>query len=217
MGFNINLAPVCDIFLDTSNVCLEGRCFGNTPERVAQFVRRSVEISRKSGLISCLKHFPGLGAASIDPHVQSAEASFDELQWNHRERIPFAAGVDAGAGMIMTTHILLPKLDTHMVTASSKIVTSLIRNQLQFDGIVITDDLCMGGALPLGSFGDRAVAAFQAGHDVLLFGQNTDASMEAYDDLRSAIDRREIEQQKVEASLQRVSGLKFSLRRAAIS
>jgi beta-N-acetylhexosaminidase len=217
LGFNINLAPVCDIFLNKKNDCLAGRCFGDTPERVAQFVQESVKVSRRSGLISCLKHFPGLGAAEIDPHVREAEASYDEQLWQQRERIPFSAGVEAGADMIMTTHVLLPKIDQKIVTASSKVISSLIRKQLQFDGIIITDDLCMAGAEHLGSYGERTVAAFNAGHDILLFGQNLEASMEAYDYFREAVERGEVSKDQIRSAHQRVSGLKFSLRRTAIS
>jgi beta-N-acetylhexosaminidase len=216
LGFNMNLAPVCDIFLDKNNVCLHGRCFGDTPERVAQFVKQSVTVSHRCGLISCLKHFPGLGAAEIDPHVREAEASYDEMLWQQRERVPFAAGVEAGADMIMTTHVRLPKIDQQIVTASSKIVSSLIRKHLQFDGVIITDDLCMAGAEPLGSYGERAVAAFNAGHDILLFGQNLDASMEAYDHFREAVERGTVSKDLLLSAHQRVSGLKFSLRRTAI-
>ncbi|MEK7774702.1 MAG: glycoside hydrolase family 3 N-terminal domain-containing protein [Candidatus Zixiibacteriota bacterium] len=216
LGFNMNLAPVCDIFLDKNNVCLHGRCFGDTPERVAQFVQQSVAVSRRTGLISCLKHFPGLGAAEIDPHVRVAEASYDEMVWQQRERIPFAAGIDAGADMIMTTHVRLPKIDQQIVTGSSKIISSLIRRQLQFDGIVITDDLCMAGAEPLGSYGERTVAAFNAGHDILLFGQKLGASMEAYDYFCEAVERGEVNREQLQTAHQRVSGLKFSLRRTAI-
>jgi len=87
---------------------------------------------------------------------------------------------------------------------------------LLFDGIVITDDLCMAGAESLGSYGERTVAAFNAGHDILLFGQNVDASMEAYDYFSEAVERGEIDPEQLQTAHQRVSGLKFSLRRTAI-
>ena len=72
LGINLNLFPVCDLLLDEDNVCLRDRCYGSDPETVAEFVKAAVETSRSNGLFSCLKHFPGLGAARIDPHVQTA-------------------------------------------------------------------------------------------------------------------------------------------------
>ncbi len=216
LGVNLNLAPVCDLFLNPENSCLAGRCFGDVPEDVAEFVRVSVEVSRRSGLLSCLKHFPGLGDTSTDPHKKTAEAEYDRLIWEQRERIPFAAGVEAGADLIMTTHLSLPKIDDVIATGSSKIVTSMIRNALEFDGSVITDDLLMGGAELLGDLGERAIAAFKAGHDLLLFGQDLQRTMEAYDSFRDAYSRGEIERDQISASLLRIAGLKFKLGKSVL-
>jgi len=216
LGVNLNLAPVCDLFLNRENKCLEGRCFGDVPEDVAEFVRVSVEVSRRSGLLSCLKHFPGLGDTAIDPHKATAEAEYDRLVWEQRERISFAAGVESGADLIMTTHMRLPNIDDVITTGSSKIVSSMIRKSLGFDGPVITDDLLMEGAESLGDYGERAVAAFRAGHDLLLFGQDLQRVMEAYDSFRDAYGREEIDRDQVSASLLRIAGLKFKLGKSVL-
>jgi beta-N-acetylhexosaminidase len=216
LGININLAPVADIFLDPENSCLKDRCFGETAEQVAQFVESAVTVSRTAGLLSCLKHFPGLGAAKNDPHKSTSEASYDRILWEQRERIPFAAGVTAGCDLIMTTHVRVPAFDKVIATGSERIVAELIRESLGFEGMVITDDLCMNGAAELGDFGERTVAAFNAGHDLLLFGQNLDASMQAFDHFRKAVERQEIDPARVQRSLNRLAGIKIKLGRPVL-
>ena len=216
LGINLNLAPVADILLRLDNNCLDTRCFGEDPEIVATFVKASVEVAKRHGLLSCLKHFPGLGASQVDPHQATAEADYDGIVWKQRERIPFAAGVAAGANLIMTTHLRLPHIDANIVTGSRDIVSNWIRNDLLFDGPVITDDLLMEGAAELGNIGERALLAFNAGHDLLLFGQNYEAAMQAYDYFVDAARRGEISSTRIRSALDRVAGMKFRLSRMMV-
>ncbi|MFQ6007350.1 MAG: glycoside hydrolase family 3 N-terminal domain-containing protein [Candidatus Zixiibacteriota bacterium] len=211
LGINLNLSPVCDIFLNPANQCLKDRCFGLTAEAVAPFVKQVVLISRQFGLLSCLKHFPGLGAATIDPHHQTSEADYDLLLWEQREKIPFAVGVQSGADMIMTTHLRLSRIDKPIVTGSCRILSTMIRKSLSFDGPVITDDLTMSGATPLGNIGQRAVAAFNAGHDILLFGQDFETTVQAYSYFVDAVRQGEVPPRRIESSLGRIAGVKFKL------
>ena len=92
LGININLAPVCDIFLNKQNSCLEDRCYGTTKEEVIPFIVESVRLAKKHTILSCLKHFPGLGDSEIDPHKDTAIANFDYQTWATREREVFAEG-----------------------------------------------------------------------------------------------------------------------------
>ncbi len=216
LGINLTLGPVCDIYLNDLNECLRDRCFGRKCQQVIPFVKRAVEVLKKYGLLSCLKHFPGLGAAEVDPHQATSAVSYDELIWDQREKLPFAAGIESGADMIMTTHVRVPAMDRTVVTGSSKIITNLLRRCLAFDGPIITDDLTMKGAECLGDIGQRAVAAFMAGHDLLLFGQDIDAAMEAYEYFKSAVTRNEISAERLTASLDRVAGIKFKLGKSAV-
>ena len=212
LGINLNLAPVCDIFTNANNKCLTERCFGTTAADVTPFVQASVETSSRAGLLSCLKHFPGLGDAAIDPHNETSVVNYDPVVWEQREKLPFVAGIEAGADMIMTTHVRYRNFDDQIATGSEKIVNSLIRQMLAFDGPVITDDLTMGGAAVLGSQGERAVAAFKAGHDILLYGQDTEAAVEAFDYFREAVERGEVSKDRLTSALSRVSGIKFKLK-----
>lgn len=216
LGFNVNLAPVADIFLDEDNSCLKDRCFGQTPEQVIPFVAKAIELARKNRILSCAKHFPGLGDSQIDPHVNTAAAGYDMILWEQRERLPFYHAIEAGVDMVMTTHLSLPKIDETIVTGSGKIINSMLRGMLNFDGVVITDDLLMNGAEPLGDAGERAVAAFNAGHDIMLFGQQPESAMVAFDYFRDACGRNEISKEQLSASLDRVTGMKYKLNQSVI-
>ncbi len=216
LGINLNLAPVADIFLDQNNSCLKDRCFGASAIAVVSYVAASIRVSRAKGLLSCLKHFPGLGAAVNDPHLQTAVADFDEYKWQQRERIPFAAGIAEGADLLMTTHVLLPKVDDTIVTGSARIITEMVRGSLAFDGPIITDDLTMKGATPLGDIGERTIAAFLAGHDLLLFGTDYEAASAAYDQFTDAVRRGEISESRLRESFDRIAGSKFKMARPVL-
>jgi len=216
LGINLNLAPVADIALNDENTCLADRCFGKDPGTVSVFVKASVATARTHGVLCCLKHFPGFGAAGQDPHAEVATAEYDVGLWQNRESIPFQDGIANGADLIMTTHLLLPKIDDTIVTGSKKIINDMIRVMLSFDGPVITDDLTMAGAEVLGSVGERAVAAFKAGHDLLLFGRDYEAAMRAYDYFVDAHTRGEISDNEIRASLNRVRGIKYKLTRSVL-
>jgi len=216
LGINLNLAPVADLFLDRRNKCLEGRCFGADPDMASDFVRTSVTIAHSQAMLSCLKHFPGLGAAVMDPHEATASADYDRVLWTQRERRPFSAGVDAGADLIMSTHMVAGKLDRKMVTASSAIISDMIRDDLNFDGPIVTDDLAMKGAESLGDFGQRAVAAFNAGHDLLMFCHNFEATAEAFEYFIGAVKAGEVSLERARMALDRISGVKLKLGKAVL-
>jgi beta-N-acetylhexosaminidase len=210
-GISLNLAPVTDILLNPENNCLRDRCFSHDPKQVARFVEKSIDIARHNGLLSCLKHFPGLGAAEADPHSEVAVADYDEITWKERELIPLLAGVRKGAEFIMTTHMRVPKIDDKLVTESEKIISNLLRKQLRFEGPVITDSLIMKGCDSLGDLSEKAVKAFNAGHDILLFGQNLEDNITAFDRFEEACRRGEISESRIESALQRISGIKLKL------
>ncbi len=216
IGINLNLAPVCDILLNKENKCTEGRCFGETPDIVKVFVEAAVRTSKKTRMLSCLKHFPGLGASAIDPHLETATADYDLETWQYREKIPFVTGVSFEADMIMTTHLHLPNIDDTIVTGSKKIISEMLRQHLSFDGPVITDDLTMSGAESLGELGPRTITAFEAGHDILLFGADFDKFKIAYKFFCEAVKRGDVDENRIKKALNRIGGLKFKLDRTMI-
>jgi beta-N-acetylhexosaminidase len=208
LGFNVNLAPVSDIFLNVENECLKGRCFGSTANEVSSFVVEAVTIAKENNIGCCLKHFPGLGASGVDPHHSVAIAEYDFETWNIREKIPFEAGISAGVNMIMTTHLKLLSFDNNIVTGSEKIINSLLRDKLKFDKILITDDLLMEGASSLGSIEERTVSAFNAGHDIMLFGQDFNSSKAAFNNFCRAVEQKTVKLERLKESLKRITELR---------
>ena len=211
LGINLILGPVADLWLNKENKCLEGRSFGSNPAWVIPFIEKAIRISNKVGLLSCLKHFPGFGAAETDPHTALASADYDFQTFVNREALTFKAGIGAGADMVMTTHLLLPAIDQQPTTVSKKIIDELLRGTLEFDGIVVTDDLLMLGAEGFGSPAERALNAFLAGHDLLLFGRDFRAARAAVAYFKEAYRKGIIRDERLEASLDRISGIKSKL------
>ncbi len=211
LGVNLLLAPVADLNLNEKSSCLKERTFGSSPARVIPFIEKAVRLTNKAGLLSCLKHFPGLGAAKEDPHNEAARSESDLQIFLNRDSLTFKAGIDAGADMVMTTHLQMPRVDQHLTTESEMILNLLLREKLNFDGIAITDDLLMKGADSLGDYGQRALKAFRAGHDILLYGQNFQAAMEAVAYIKNAFQDGKIDEGRLILSLDRISGIKSKL------
>ena len=211
LGFNLMLAPVADLALNPDNSCLEDRMFGRSASQVIPFIEKSVKICKKAGILSCLKHFPGLGAAADDPHIEMAVADYDLQTFLNREALTFKAGIDAGTDMVMTTHMILPKIDDKPATTSNIVVKQFLRNRLGFDGIVITDDLLMNGSRRLGGYGEKSLAAFDAGHDLLLFGKNYKAAMETVMHFKKEYRRGLVDEKRLQSSLNRISGIKSKI------
>lgn len=210
LGVNLLFGPVADIEL-ADNKCLEGRTFGKKAATVIPFVEACIQICRKVGLLSCLKHFPGLGAAENDPHKKISVADYDYQTFLNREAVTFKAGIDSGADMVMSTHMILTHLDPRIATESEIVIEQMLRDKLNFDGIAITDDLLMHGADSLGSYGERALKAFNAGHDILLFGKNYKATSEAIAYFKKKYREGKINKTRLKASLERISGIKSKL------
>lgn len=168
LGINLLLGPVCDLAPQSEKSALTGRAFSSDPEIVAAFVKCAVETQRSCGLLSCLKHAPGLGRVRVDPHLElgASEMTFDAF--DSVEALPFRAGLLAGAEMIMSSHFLLPEGGRLPVTFSHELVRKFIREGLNSEVPLITDDLQMGALEQFGADGARAALAITAGHDIAL-------------------------------------------------
>ncbi len=216
LGVNMMLGPVADLGLNQANKCLEDRTFSASAAKAMPFVESAVRTIGSVGMLSCLKHFPGLGAAEDDPHKKISVADFNLQDFLNREALPFKAGISAGADMVMTTHLQLTSIDNKMATESETVINLLLREKLNFDGIAITDDLLMKGAEALGRYGERALKAFNAGHDILLFGNNYQAARAAVEYFKKAYDKGDLDPHRLKISLERISGVKSKLSASAI-
>jgi len=211
LGINLLLGPVADLELNNKNQCLKDRTFGKKPSRIIPFIETAVKTAARSGVLTCLKHFPGLGAASEDPHNQTAVADYDLQTFLNRESLPFKAGIDAGADMVMTSHILLPNIAKHLATESPIIVERLLRERLNFDGVAITDDLLMNGAGGAAEAPRMAVRAFMAGHDILLLGRDFSTTKKTVAHFKDQFRKGGISEERIKTSLDRIYGVKSKL------
>jgi beta-N-acetylhexosaminidase len=167
-GVNLNLAPVADANTNPLNPVIGVRSFGADPELVARHVAAFVEGTQRQGVAACAKHFPGHGDTAVDSHLDlpTVAGDLDEAL------LPFRAAIAAGVQAVMTAHLLVPELDTVPATLSPRILTGLLREELGFRGLVITDALEMRAISDGMGVEEAAVRALEAGADALCVGHD---------------------------------------------
>jgi beta-glucosidase-like glycosyl hydrolase len=201
LGVNWIYAPVADIDLEPDNPIVGTRAFGTTPELVATHVAAWIEACRMEGVLCCAKHFPGHGRTTEDSHaaLPRVDVAAHELEI---DLLPFRAAVTAGVDSIMTAHVVYTALDRELpATLSGRVIDGILRTELGYDGIVVTDALIMEGVLEgVGDEGDAAVAAVAAGCDALLYPADAQRVAHA---VESAIGDR-IPEARVQQALARI-------------
>jgi Beta-glucosidase-related glycosidases len=217
IGADLNLAPVADVNSDPRNPVIGVRSFGAEPELVSRHVAAFVRAHEAVGIATSVKHFPGHGATSADSHLALPVVDVPLEVLRERDLPPFRAAIEAGARTVMTSHILLPHVDPeNPATFSSRILGGLLRDELGFDGVVVTDALDMAGASGAIGIPAAAVKALAAGCDLLCLG--TGGSAEQLDDIRDAvaraIDEGTLTEDRLADATARVSRLVESLRGA---
>ena len=177
LGVNVNYVPVCDVANNPANPALGIRSFGDDPEAVGRLAAATVRGLQGEGVAATAKHFPGAGDTAADPHHELPLVPRTNAELAERELVPFRAALAAGARMVMTGHFALPGQDDVPTSLSAVVLRDLLRGQLQFDGVTVTDALDMR-ALAQGSAQIvDAIAALRAGEDVLL-GTPDEAALE---------------------------------------
>jgi beta-N-acetylhexosaminidase len=184
-GVDMDLAPCADVNSEASNPVIGIRSFGSDPALVARHVAAFTSGLSEAGVVACLKHFPGHGAACVDSHLTRPVVDADRELLEQRELVPFRAGTAAGAGAVMTAHLVVPALDDQPATTSRRILVDLLRGEIGFSGVVVTDALDMGGACADCSIPEAAVRSLAAGADLLCLGAGKDAEM--IDDIAAAV------------------------------
>ena len=213
IGVHWNLFPVADVNSNPANPIIGTRAFGANPEQVGALVAAYIRGARANGMLTTAKHFPGHGNTGTDSHLAVARVDEDLEMLRTVDLPPFRKAIDAGVDAVMTAHIRVPALDPDpnlVATTSPAIVTDLLRNELGFKGIVVTDALDMAGLTRLyaGNMGRAAVDAFKAGNDVLTMPADLDASYRAVLD---AARTGEISRQRLDASVMKILRAKASL------
>ena len=169
-GVDVDLAPSVDVHSDPRNPVIGVRSFGADPAAVARHGAAFVRGLQSTGVAAAAKHFPGHGATAVDSHHGLPVIEADEATFRARELPPFAAAVAAGVELVMTAHVVFPALDDRPATLSSRLLTGLLREELGFDGVVVTDALDMAGVRAAHGIAGAAVLALAAGADLLLLG-----------------------------------------------
>ncbi len=177
-GVNLNFAPMLDLAANPHSPVTSGRSFGRDPQRVAQMGCAFLRGFHAGGVLACAKHFPGHGDAAIDPHLDLPRFDGTRERLLHHELIPFAAAIQAGVPLIMTAHILLPRIDpVWPASLSRELLQTILRGQLAFDGVVLADDLGMGAIARNYKNGESAVKTLQAGSDIAMLCHDWSASL----------------------------------------
>src|SRR5271154_301116 len=213
IGIHWNFFPDADVNSNPANPIINTRSFGEDPEQVGDLVTAYIRGARANGMMTTVKHFPGHGDTATDSHLGVAQVTGDMARLKSVELPPFQQAIEAGVDSVMVAHVSVPALDSdpnHVATTSPAIVTDLLKNQLGFKGIVVTDALDMAGLTRLygAHIGRAAVDAFKAGNDVLLIPADLDASYRA---MLEAVHSGEISPAQLDASVLKILKAKASL------
>jgi len=168
LGFDLDFAPVVDVDSNSDNPVIGDRSFGNNPQRVAEMGVAVITGLQNAGVAACAKHFPGHGDADKDSHRELPLIPHDRRRLDNVELPPFVAAVEAKVAAVMTAHILVEAIDAQWPATMSAKVLSILREDLAFDGVIVTDDLEMKAIADNYDVGEAAVRAAAAGADLML-------------------------------------------------
>ncbi|WP_405334800.1 glycoside hydrolase family 3 protein [Fibrobacter sp.] len=206
-GFDIDYAPVADVNTNPENIVIGARAFSDDPETAAEFVVSYLNGLDSAGVIGTLKHFPGHGDVKTDTHSGYAETNKTWEEMLECEMIPFKAGIEAGAQMIMTAHIAAPKVTGNDLpaTLSSVILQDKLRGELGFKGIIVTDAMDMGAITTQFGNAEAAIKSIQAGVDVVLCSKDF---TQVFDAVVNAVEKGNIKETRIDESVKRILELK---------
>lgn len=209
LGFNLDFAPVADVVTNFDTSPLGNRSFSSDPELCAEMVSKIVGGMEETSINTCLKHFPGIGSTDGDTHNGRVEIAKTLDEMKNSDFIPFQAGIEAGADLIMVSHVISTGLDTEGVPSSLSrtVITDVLRTELGYEGIVITDALNMSAISNYYTSGEAAINAVIAGADMLLMPENF---KDAYETLLAAVQNGRISEERIDESLRRIYRIKYA-------
>ncbi|HEY3930400.1 MAG TPA: glycoside hydrolase family 3 N-terminal domain-containing protein [Candidatus Koribacter sp.] len=216
IGVQWNFFPDADVNSNPANPIINIRSFGEDPQQVSAMVRAYIEGSKQGGMLTTAKHFPGHGDTDTDTHLATARINRDISHIRTVEIVPFKAAIDAGVDAVMVGHLSVPALDpdaNRVATISPKIVDGLLKKELGFKGLVVTDAMDMNGLTKLFGYGTdaaarAAVAAVKAGDDMILIPSDLSGS---YEGLLKAVKSGEISQARIDQSVLKILRMKASV------
>jgi beta-N-acetylhexosaminidase len=213
IGVHWNFFPVADVNSNPANPIINTRSFGEDPRQVGDFVAAYIRGAHEGYMLTTAKHFPGHGDTAADSHLGLAQVTGDRARLEAVELPPFRRAMEAGVDAVMVAHVTVPALDpepNRVATTSKAIVTGLLKEDMGFKGIVVTDALDMAGLTRLyaNDIGRAAVESFKAGNDVLIIPADLDAS---YRSVLQAVRSGEISRERLDQSVRKILEAKASL------
>lgn len=210
LGFNVDFAPDADVLTNSANTVIGDRSFGSDPETVTKYAIAYSDGLHANGMMSAFKHFPGHGATEADTHEGYAYTgkSYEELM--EAELMPFQAAGANGVDMVMVAHISVPAVtgDDTPSSLSERMITGILRGELGYDGLIVTDALNMGAITRHYGSSAAAVKAVEAGVDLLLMPEDL---REAYSGIYQAVQSGEISEERIDESVRRILTAKVKL------
>lgn len=209
LGFNLNFAPVCDISVEQKPDDIIGdRAFSSDAQEAALFSELFIKGMQGAGLAGSAKHFPGHGSTIIDSHFSLPTIVIPKELFHERELVPFKAAIQADVATIMTAHIVASSLDTIPATLSKTIISGLLRKELSYEGVVISDDLDMKAVADHYNLKEIIETAFMAEVDMFIIGNNFDKTVEAIAILDELIKTNKHIEQQAQKALGRIRKLR---------
>lgn len=208
IGFNVDFAPVADTITVENNDDIGDRSFGEDPTVVASMVEAEVKGMKSQDLCSTLKHFPSNGSTETNTHYVEGVCTRTIDEMRETEFVPFKAGIDAGADMIMVSHMAVPNItgDTTPSTLSPIVIKDLLRDELGFNGVVVSDALNMGAITSNYTPSEAVINAINAGVDIVLMSPDV---VSAANDVVNAVNDGRISEEELDDSVERILKLKI--------
>lgn len=191
LGFNLNFSPVCDVLSHHENEVIGDRSFSPCPKTVATLAAHYIKGLQGAGVAACAKHFPGHGSTSVDSHFALPVLSVSMRELYARDLVPFREAIAANVATMMTAHIVIEALDSLPATLSSKALTDLLRNEFNYNNVVISDDLDMKALADHYSLKEILEHGLSASVDLFIIGNDFDKAMHAIELLQHLIDHDE--------------------------
>ena len=209
IGINWVLAPVVDVNNNPQNPVINVRAFGETPEAVSQLAAAFIRGAQRYGVLTTAKHFPGHGDTAVDSHIDLPVLPHTPPRLAEIELPPFQEAISVGVDAIMSAHLLIPAWDTELpATLSRLVLTQLLRDYLNFEGLIVTDALVMGAIANRYGINEAPVMAVEAGADILLMPVNPESAIEA---VCEAVAAGRISPERIQASVERIKKAKHKV------
>lgn len=208
LGFNLNFAPCLDVNTNPNNPIIGERAFSNDPDEVTKFGKIVFDTYIENGIVPCLKHFPGHGDASVDSHISLPKIDLTLYDMEKYHIKPFKEAVEWNPPMIMVAHLHCTAFDEEEIPSSmSKNIIGHLRKNLNYDGLIITDDMIMGGIVKIDGT-EACEKAIKAGVNILLYRNSFNETIEIIENLAKLAEKDEILRQNIENSFEKISMIK---------